>query len=194
MATDFPTSLDTLLNPTASDPLDNDTPGLKHATQHDNANDAIEAIEAKVGIDGSAVATSLDYKSRNGSFIRKTENVATDSLASAATDNTKVLSIGKGCLLVKLETDYPAWVRIYSSQAAQTADASRARTTDPTAGAGVLLEVITVAGALAVGLSPAIAAYSLEASPGTTLYITVTNDDTVSRVITVTVTVIPIEG
>ena len=57
MATNFPTSLDTLTNPTATDTLDSPP----HDTQHADANDAIEAIQAKVGVNSSAVATSHDY-------------------------------------------------------------------------------------------------------------------------------------
>lgn len=58
MAVNFPTSLDTLTNPTATDYLNSPS----HSTQHANANDILEALEAKVGIDGSAVTTSHDYK------------------------------------------------------------------------------------------------------------------------------------
>ena len=58
MATNFPTSLDSLTNPISSDPLNNPS----HSDQHANSNDAIEALEAKVGVDGSAVTSSLDYK------------------------------------------------------------------------------------------------------------------------------------
>lgn len=58
MATDFPTSLDSLTNPTSTDRMNT----VSHADQHANANDAIEALEAKVGIDGSGVSTSHDYK------------------------------------------------------------------------------------------------------------------------------------
>jgi hypothetical protein len=57
MATNFPTSLDSLTNPTSTDGLDNPS----HSAQHADANDAIEALEAKVGVNSSAVATSLDY-------------------------------------------------------------------------------------------------------------------------------------
>lgn len=60
MATNFPSSLDTLTNPTATDTLDSVT--VPHADQHANANDAIEALQTKVGADGSAVTTSHDYK------------------------------------------------------------------------------------------------------------------------------------
>ena len=58
MATNFPTSLDALTNPTANDALTSPS----HADQHADANDAIEALQAKVGVNGSAVTTSLDYK------------------------------------------------------------------------------------------------------------------------------------
>ena len=58
----FPTSLDTFSNPVGTDKVNNAVSGLKHSTQHSNANDAIEALQAKVGVNGSAVTTSHDYK------------------------------------------------------------------------------------------------------------------------------------
>lgn len=56
MATNFPTSLDALTNPGPTQTLDSPS----HSTQHANLNDAVEALEAKVGVNGSAVATSHD--------------------------------------------------------------------------------------------------------------------------------------
>lgn len=56
MATNFPSSLDTLSNPQSSDSLEG------HAQQHTNTNDAIEALQAKVGVNSSSVSTSLDYR------------------------------------------------------------------------------------------------------------------------------------
>lgn len=194
MATTFPTSLDTPPNPVGTDELLNATPALQHHAQHANENDAIEALETKVGVDGSAIAGSLDYRSRNGSFIRATAAVTTGNIAAAATDAAKTLALGKGCMLIKLTTDYPAWVRIYASVADQTADAARVVTVDPTPGTGVVLEVVTTGAGLIVDLAPVAMAASLEAAPGATLPITVTNMDSVSRAITVTVTLIPIEG
>jgi hypothetical protein len=58
MAINFPTTLDTLINPTATDQV----AVVSHASQHSNTNDILEALETKVGIDGSAVTTSHDYK------------------------------------------------------------------------------------------------------------------------------------
>jgi len=60
MAINYPTSLDSFTNPETSDQMDSVT--VPHATQHADANDAIEALEAKVGIDASAVATSHEYR------------------------------------------------------------------------------------------------------------------------------------
>lgn len=54
----YPTTLDTFTNPSATDRVNSPS----HATQHANANDAIEALQAKVGADSSAVTTSHDYK------------------------------------------------------------------------------------------------------------------------------------
>lgn len=58
MATNFPTSLDSLTNPISSDTL----ASPDHAVQHQNVNDAVEALEAKVGITNSVDTSSLDYK------------------------------------------------------------------------------------------------------------------------------------
>jgi hypothetical protein len=58
MATSFPSGLDSFTNPTAVDTLDSPP----HDTQHADANDAIEALQAKVGVDSSAVTSSLDYR------------------------------------------------------------------------------------------------------------------------------------
>lgn len=60
MATNFPTSLDALTNPSSGDALNSPS----HAGQHADANDAIEALQAKVGVNNSAVTTSIDYRLR----------------------------------------------------------------------------------------------------------------------------------
>jgi hypothetical protein len=57
LTTAFPTSIDNLSNPDPTDPI-----SVDHAQQHSNANDAIEALETKIGVNGSAVTTTHDYK------------------------------------------------------------------------------------------------------------------------------------
>lgn len=54
----FPASIDNFTNPTATDKMN----VVSHSSQHANINDAVEALEAKVGADSSAVTTSHDYK------------------------------------------------------------------------------------------------------------------------------------
>ena len=48
MATSYPSGLDAFTNPTSTDTLDSVT--VPHATQHININDAIEAVQAELGL------------------------------------------------------------------------------------------------------------------------------------------------
>ena len=73
MAINYPTSLDNFTNPTSSSPINSPS----HADQHSNANDAIEALEAKVGVTGSTVSTSHDYR------ITQVESLVTSAVAGA---------------------------------------------------------------------------------------------------------------
>ncbi len=63
MSTTFPTSLQDLdsTRGTANQPLNSPS----HVTHHALEDDTIEALQSKVGIDSSAVATSLDYILKN---------------------------------------------------------------------------------------------------------------------------------
>lgn len=58
MATNFPYGLDALSNPTATDKQNQ--PG--HTTQHINVNDALEAMQVKMGIISSTDVTSHEYR------------------------------------------------------------------------------------------------------------------------------------
>ncbi len=60
--TNFPVSLDQFNNPTSS--TKTNAPGFDHAEQHANANDAIEALQSKIGIDQSLDEESIDFKIR----------------------------------------------------------------------------------------------------------------------------------
>lgn len=58
MAIDYPTSLDTFSDPNPTSEMSNPS----HSGLHTDINSAVEALETKVGIDGSADTNSLDYK------------------------------------------------------------------------------------------------------------------------------------
>jgi hypothetical protein len=104
MATTFPTSLDNFTNPT-NDSNMNDA-GVLHVDQHANTNDAIEALQAKVGVDGSAITTSLDYKVANKqSKVLFTGAPATATSTGAAGD----MVVAGGFLYVCTATN--TWVR-----------------------------------------------------------------------------------
>ena len=62
MATTYPTALTAYTNPAASDQVGVAVGGRTHSGFHSDNNDDIEALQAKVGVDGSAVTTSHDYK------------------------------------------------------------------------------------------------------------------------------------
>ena len=94
---------------------------------------------------------------------------------------------------MKIQTSAAAWVRIYTSDAARTADSSRDELTDPNPGSGVIAEVITT-GAETVVMSPAVFGFNNENSPTTNIPISVTNKSGGSAAITVTLTLIQLES
>lgn len=90
MPTNFPSALDTLVNPGATDYLD--TPAVQHDVQHANANDAIEALQAKVGVNGSGVTTTLDYLvKRSNVMVAPAANVTPLTLRAAASQTSDIL-------------------------------------------------------------------------------------------------------
>lgn len=85
MTTNFPAGLDAFTNPSATDAMDSAT--VPHAAQHANLNDAVEALQAKVGVDGSAVTTSLDYKvAQQGLTFIKSVNIGSAVTSVTVTD------------------------------------------------------------------------------------------------------------
>jgi hypothetical protein len=56
LPSNYPNSLDSLTNPESTSTLEG------HASLHGNVNDAIEAIENKLGVNGSTDVNSIDYK------------------------------------------------------------------------------------------------------------------------------------
>lgn len=81
MASNYPGSLDSLTNPTAADTLNSAT--VPHADQHANANDAIEAIEATLGINpqGGSATVVARLNALDGTVSGKVASVGTGSTA-----------------------------------------------------------------------------------------------------------------
>ena len=79
MPANFPTSLDS--NPSAATLAAENLDTSPHSTLHGNLGDQIEALEAKVGVDGSAVTTSHDYKLAQLAAIDALVGTATGALS-----------------------------------------------------------------------------------------------------------------
>lgn len=63
MSTNYPTALDTTSNlPPIGATDTEDQAGKEHDVQHSNLNAAVIAIETKLGVNGSAVTTTIDYR------------------------------------------------------------------------------------------------------------------------------------
>ena len=81
MATNYPASLDNLINPTASDTLNSGT--VPHHLQHANANDAIEALQTVLGV--NPAGSHLTVKDR---IVAVESNISTQSALNGLTDVT----------------------------------------------------------------------------------------------------------
>lgn len=103
MTTNFPGNLDSFTNPTGGDLTSAEVGGRTHSDFHADVNDAIEALEAKVGADSSGVTTSHDYKlsgvtgsdkaaSKEGTELLKNKKLedSTTTIVNSS-DNTKAI-------------------------------------------------------------------------------------------------------
>lgn len=98
----------------------------------------------------------------------------------------------KGYALYKIQTSAAAWIRVYTSLAARTADVSRNINTDPELGVGVIAEIIST-GAQTINLAPGIIGFNDETTPTTDIYLAVTNKSGTTTAITVTLTLLQLE-
>lgn len=88
MPTNFPSTLDSYTNPSWGGTLG----GEWHSTLHANCYDSIEALEAKIWVDNSAVTSSLDYKVSNTASVDPWHKHSPSSLTQAwATTNQALL-------------------------------------------------------------------------------------------------------
>jgi hypothetical protein len=93
MSTNFPSSLDTSVTlpaESASTPL-----SVNHVVAHQNIQDALEAVEAKIGVDSSAVTTSHDYKlGEVTSSDRAVGKTATQTLTNKTLGTGTAITLG----------------------------------------------------------------------------------------------------
>jgi hypothetical protein len=145
------------------------------------------------------------YYASNGNWIqlakasdvsvspRQTFSTTTSSLTNNGVAYPDITNAYKSYLLFKIQTDKAAWIRVYTSSAARSADSSRSIDVDPLPGSGVIAEVITT-GASTQVLTPAVIGFNDDSTPVNTIYLAVTNRSGTTGTVTVTLTALKLEA
>ena len=122
----------------------------------DDTGTTINAIDDIGDVDTTTAAPAVgEVLKWNGSnWVPGTDAIGTGlgsrQTASGSTgsinNNQKLdipITVAKTYALLSIETSHAAWVTIYTDNVSRTNDASRAETTDPLPGSGVIAEIIT---------------------------------------------------
>ena len=143
--------------------------------------------------DGSGNFSFTTVSGGGGTLESRTTVVATtSSIADGASEDVDVTGF-KGYMLMKIETDGAAWVRVYASNAARTADAGRSEGTDPAADAGVIAEVIT-SSAQTILISPGAYGFNDDNPVTANIATRITNKTGSTGVVTATLHVLQLEA
>ena len=126
-----------------------------------------------------------------GLTSRATADATASGLADGSSANLTITAT-KTYALLKIQTSHAAWVSIYTSTAARTADASRLEVTDPQPGSGVIAEVITTDGAIQ-GITPGTIGWNDDSEPSTNVYVKVVNKSGSTQDLTVTLHYVQLE-
>jgi len=99
LSSNFPDSIDSITNPNSTDPLSNPS----HSQQHIIANNAIEALETKVGIDGSTDPNSLDY--RIAQLETESGSAVAENLGLGGNNNLEIYGIENATTIDSLDSN-----------------------------------------------------------------------------------------
>ena len=123
---------------------------------------------------------------------RADKSGTTASIANGVSTDIDIVG-HKAYALMTITTSHAAWVTLYTSNSARTADNSRLETEDPSPDAGIIAEVIT-AGAETVIIGPATIGYNLESTPSTNIPVKVRSKHGSSVAHTITLNVLKLEA
>ena len=150
-----------------------------------------QGAQGATGSGGSTGAQGNQGATGSGGS-RTTANAATGSIANAASANISITA-AKTYALLKVQTSAAAWVTLYTDSTSRSNDASRAETTDPTPGSGVIAEVIT-SGAATQVMTPGVIGWNDDGTPASTVYAKVVNKSGSTQAITVTLHYLALES
>lgn len=180
--------------------------------------DDIEATSATSTLNligGTNISLTTDSATNTITFSndiineRQLVSVSTGTIENNATADADITGY-RGYVLYKIQTSAPAWIRLYASTAARTADVNRSQDQDPLPGSGVIAEAIITGndlinngsyvasnyvadgytGELSVLIAPGVFGFNSESPITNNIPIAVTNLSGESQDITVTLTVI----
>jgi hypothetical protein len=177
------------------DLLDASTAGLR--TKHEGASTPSGGNSGEVRVGNSKLwaQDAGTWKSLNldSSLPARAQATKTTASLAANASETGTVTIAKSYRLLKLTTNRPARVRLYTTAAKRDADASRPIGTDPTGDHGLQFEFVSTASLLAAHCAPLVDGTNLEGSPSTAIPIAVQNRDTGAGAVTVTLDYLPQE-
>jgi hypothetical protein len=133
--------------------------GGVHAGQHNLVNTAVLALQAGGGAP-SATRTTASYTS---------PSLAVNGVAQGS------ITLAKSYRILQVVTSVAARVRLYDRAAKQTADVNRPVGNVPTGDHGVICDFVGTPALLSVNATPPIIGSSMEATPSTSIPITVNN-------------------
>lgn len=146
--------------------------------------------------DGSAWKRIADYAELSQQLVglssRTTVAANTIVLGNNASGYIEVTGF-KSYSLLKVQTSTAAWVTIYTDSNSRAADYSRLEDEDPANGAGVIAEVITT-GPQTQLMTPAVFGFNNDSTPGSNIYMKVTNKSGSANTITVSLTLLQLEA
>jgi hypothetical protein len=142
------------------------------------------------GFVGTEAAWLESLQAPKGS--RTTATFTTASLAAGAVEKG-VIVLGKAYRLYRIETNFPARVRLYDTVAKRDADETRAIGVNSGDYSGLMFEYVTMTGNLNEVLPALVDGANFESPVTSDIPISVTNLDSTSRAVTVTLTYIETE-
>ena len=168
-----------------------------------NGDEKFETIADGIAVAGVVTATSgivtyygdgSNLSGISGLSSRGSLSQSTGSIGAGTTTNITITGY-KSYMLQKISTSHAAWIRLYTDTTSRTADESREHTTDPLPGSGVIAEVrTTTSGISTFIMSPGVMGWNNDSTPGNNIYARVTNNESGSSDITVTLTALQLES
>jgi len=157
----------------------------------------LESLEGADGRSAYQVAVDNGFVGSEAEWLESLEGEPgpPGGMASRASvtfaHGTSTVAVGKSALLLSIECDVAARIRLYCTAAARTADSARAAGVAPPQGAGLLLEFITTVSFLGAPLTPGVIAHNDDTTPTGVIYANVQPDT--SPTASVDLTYLPLE-